>query len=211
MRHHFIKLLLFFNVKNEQGNMVKLKADLPHKYDEEKTAQDFLQKCIGANFSINDIQVRPTKRKPTAPFITSTLQQEASRKLGYGVKRTMTIAQKLYEGGFITYMRTDSTNLSETALQNIEAEVIKKYGQNYAELRRYKSKKANAQEAHEAIRPTYIEKEVVSDDRDLQRLYELIWKRTIASQMANAELEKTTVKIGVSTIPGETLNATGEV
>ena len=207
----FYKIAAIFNVKNEQGNMVKLRADLPQKYDEEKTAQDFLQKCIGANFSINDIQVRPTKRKPTAPFITSTLQQEASRKLGFGVKRTMTVAQKLYEGGFITYMRTDSINLSETALQNIEAEIIKKYGQNYAELRRYKSKKANAQEAHEAIRPTYIEKEVVSDDRDLQRLYELIWKRTIASQMANAELEKTTVKIGVSTIPGETLNATGEV
>ena len=207
----FFKVSAIFNVRNEQGKIIQLKAELPGRYDNEGEAKDFLNKCIGADFRIDNINVKPLKRKPTAPFTTSTLQQEASRKLGFSVKRTMTNAQRLYEQGFITYMRTDSINLSETALQNIGEEIIKSYGKEYHELRRFKSKKALAQEAHEAIRPSYIDRQVVTTDRDQQRLYELIWKRTIASQMANAILEKTIVDIGISTIPGSSFKAEGEV
>jgi len=207
----FFKVSAIFNVRNEQGKIIQLKAELPGRYDHEGEAKDFLNKCIGADFRIDNINVKPLKRKPTAPFTTSTLQQEASRKLGFSVKRTMTNAQRLYEQGFITYMRTDSINLSETALQSIGEEIIKSFGKEYHELRRFKSKKALAQEAHEAIRPSYIDRQVVTTDRDQQRLYELIWKRTIASQMANAILEKTTVDIGISTIPDSSFKAEGEV
>ncbi|MEL6942332.1 MAG: type I DNA topoisomerase, partial [Bacteroidota bacterium] len=206
----YYKISAIFNVKNEKGKVVALKAELPGKIDQEKDAAEFLQKSNGAIFSIKDIQVRPTKRRPTAPFTTSTLQQEASRKLGFSVKRTMIAAQKLYEAGHITYMRTDSTNLSEVALQSIAQEIESKYGQQYVHTRRYKTKKDNAQEAHEAIRPTRIQNSFVPGDRDQQRLYDLIWKRTIASQMADAQLEKTTVKIGISTLK-EQLQAVGEV
>ncbi|MDP4821840.1 MAG: type I DNA topoisomerase, partial [Saprospiraceae bacterium] len=208
---HFFKITAVFKVKNEQNKTVDLKAESPTRFDTEKQARDFLEACTQASFSIEDIIVRPTKRRPTAPFTTSTLQQEASRKLGYSVKRTMVVAQRLYEAGLITYMRTDSTNLSETAIGQIAAEVEKQYGKDYLEIRRFKSKSANAQEAHEAIRPTYIERQTVSSNPEEQRLYELIWKRTIASQMAEAELEKTTVKIGISTLPKEKLEAEGEV
>ena len=207
----FFKVSAIFNVRNEQGKIIQLKAELPGRYDNEGEAKDFLNKCIGANFRIDNINVKPLKRKPTAPFTTSTLQQEASRKLGFSVKRTMTNAQRLYEQGFITYMRTDSINLSETALQSIGEEVIKSYGQEYHEVRRFKSKKALAQEAHEAIRPSYIDRQVVTTDKDQQRLYELIWKRTIASQMTDALLEKTIVDIGISTIPDRSFKAEGEV
>ncbi len=206
----FYKVTANFDVPNEQGKMVKLKAELPEKIDLEKDAAAFVAKANGAIFKINDIQVRPTKRKPTAPFTTSTLQQEASRKLGFSVKRTMTNAQKLYEEGHITYMRTDSISLSEVAIKDIAAEIESKYGKQYVEVRRFKTKKESAQEAHEAIRPTRIQNTFVTTDRDQQRLYDLIWKRTIASQMADAELEKTTVKIGISTLK-EQLQATGEV
>ncbi|MCI5080651.1 MAG: DNA topoisomerase, partial [Saprospiraceae bacterium] len=171
----------------------------------------FLEACAKAEFQIDDIEVKPLKRKPTAPFTTSTLQQEASRKLGFAVKRTMSVAQRLYEAGHITYMRTDSIALSEVALASIAQEIEKNYGKNYLKTRRYKNKNSNAQEAHEAIRPTYIDRHTVTSNRDEQRLYELIWKRTIASQMAEAIVEKTTVKIGVSTVPDTTLNAVGEV
>lgn len=208
---HFFKITAVFKVKNEQNKTVDLKAESPTRFDTEKQARDFLEACTQASFSIEDIIVRPTKRRPTAPFTTSTLQQEASRKLGYSVKRTMVVAQRLYEAGLITYMRTDSTSLSETAIGQIAAEVEKQYGKDYLEIRRFKSKSANAQEAHEAIRPTYIERQTVSSSPEEQRLYELIWKRTIASQMAEAELEKTTVKIGISTLPQEKLEAEGEV
>jgi DNA topoisomerase-1 len=180
-----------------------------HKYKDQQGAETFLKSCIGATYKVNDITIRPGKRTPAAPFTTSTLQQEASRKLGYGVAKTMLIAQKLYESGHITYMRTDSVNLSDTARQEIAAEITKAYGKNYLQARHYKNKNENAQEAHEAIRPTYMENHTI-DDGDGKRLYELIWKRTIASQMADAVTEKTTVKIGIST-NGEALTSSGEV
>lgn len=207
----FYKVAAIFDVQNEKGRMAELKAELPTKYNAENDAQAFLEKCKAAAFSITNIAVRPTKRKPTAPFTTSTLQQEASRKLGFSVKRTMTNAQRLYEQGFITYMRTDSVTLSETALGNIADVITKDYGANYLCTRQYKNKKANAQEAHEAIRPSYADKRVVTQDVDQQKLYDLIWKRTVASQMTEAELEKTTVDIGISTIGDATFKAKGEV
>jgi len=207
----FFRVNALFTVKDEQGKPVEMKAELGSRFDSFKDANDFLNKCVGAGYEIGKINKKPLKRKPTPPFTTSTLQQDASRKLGFSVNRTMSNAQKLYEQGFITYMRTDSVNLSETALTAIAEEIEKNYGKNYLHTRRYKNKKANAQEAHEAIRPTYIEKKVVTNDYDQQRLYELIWKRTIASQMAEAELEKTIVQINISTIPGTTLKAEGQI
>lgn len=207
----FYKVVAIFKVKNERGRWVNFKGELPSRFNKEIDAQTYLNKCVGATFKIKNINVRPAKRKPAAPFTTSTLQQEASRKLGFSVSRTMSNAQRLYEAGHITYMRTDSISLSETALQNIAAEIVSSFGQNYVQTRRFKSKNANAQEAHEAIRPTYISKTGAGVDRDQMRLYELIWKRTIASQMADAELERTTVDIGVSTIEKTKLVAKGEV
>ncbi len=187
---------------------VSFKAE-GNKYNAAEDAEKFLQSCIGAKYTVKDIQVRPGKRTPAAPFTTSTLQQEASRKLGYGVSKTMLLAQKLYESGKITYMRTDSVNLGETAMAGIKAEIGKSYGDNYLQVRRYKNKNESAQEAHEAIRPTYMENKSVGDP-DLNRLYELIWKRTIASQMSDAELENTTAKINIST-NNEDLTASGQV
>lgn len=207
----FFRVNAIFKVRNEQGTWVELKAELSSRFDSEKAALNFLNKCVGATYTIEDIQVRPLKRRPTAPFTTSTLQQEASRKLGFAVKRTMMVAQKLYEAGMITYMRTDSVNLSQTALNAIEDVVKQEYGDKYHKLRHFKGKSSNAQEAHEAIRPTYFQRQSVSGNRDEQRLYELIWKRTVASQMAEALLEKTTAKIGISTVPDTFLKAEGEV
>ncbi|MCB9284235.1 MAG: type I DNA topoisomerase [Lewinellaceae bacterium] len=207
----FFKVSALFRVPNEQGKLTDLKADAPGKFNGEKDARTFLEKCIGATFTIGNIEVKPQKRRPAPPFTTSTLQQEASRKMGFSVKRTMVAAQKLYEQGFITYMRTDSTNLSELALNAIATEIENQYGKRYLHTRRYKSKSASAQEAHEAIRPTYIEKQQVPGNRDEQRLYELIWKRAIASQMSDAELEKTIVDIGISTMKDAQLQAEGEV
>jgi len=172
-------------------------------------AEAFLESCIGANYTVSDIQVKPSKKSPAAPFTTSTLQQEASRKLGYSVSKTMLLAQKLYESGYITYMRTDSVNLSDTALNDIHSNISTQYSNRYLQPRKYKNKNETAQEAHEAIRPTYIEN-ATAGDADTQRLYELIWKRTIASQMSDAELEKTTAKISISTNKQE-LTAQGEV
>ena len=172
-------------------------------------AEAFLKSCIGADYKVNDIQVKPGKRSPAPPFTTSTLQQEASRKLGYGVSRTMLIAQKLYENGYISYMRTDSVSLSDTALGDITRTVKGMYGDNYHQFRKYKNKNQSAQEAHEAIRPTYMNNSTV-EEPDWKRLYELIWKRTMASQMADAELEKTIAKISISTNKEE-LTASGEV
>ena len=179
------------------------------KCTEESDAEKFLQSCVGARYTVKDIQVRPGKRTPAAPFTTSTLQQEASRKLGYGVSKTMLLAQRLYENGKITYMRTDSVSLGETAMDAIKTEIRKSFGDKYLQVRKYKNKNESAQEAHEAIRPTYMENSSVNDP-ELGRLYELIWKRTIASQMADAEFEKTTAKINISTNNAE-LSATGEV
>lgn len=207
----YFKVVAQFFAKNTQGKTVTFKAESPVRFDDPAGAETFLQKCVGATFSVSNIEVKPTRRKPAPPFTTSTLQQEASRKIGFSVNRTMSVAQKLYEQGFITYMRTDSTNLSETALQATEAEIVKQYGKNYHHRRQYKTKNESAQEAHEAIRPTYFERQNVSGNRDEQRLYELIWKRTMASQMADAELEKTVVDIAISTQPGAKLVAEGEI
>jgi len=187
---------------------VNFKAE-GEKYNEEEEAEKFLTSCIGANYTVSDIQIRPGKRTPAAPFTTSTLQQEASRKLGYGVSKTMLLAQRLYESGKITYMRTDSVSLSETAMDAIKSEIANSYGDKYLQVRKFKNKNESAQEAHEAIRPTYMENHTVADP-ELNRLYELIWKRTIASQMSDAEFEKTTAKINISTNQA-TLSATGEV
>ncbi len=175
----------------------------------EQTAQEFLESCKNANYVVKDISVKPGKRSPAAPFTTSTLQQEASRKLGYGVSRTMLLAQKLYESGRITYMRTDSVNLSQVAREQIGQAIQNIYGGKYIQSRYYKNKNESAQEAHEAIRPTDMSVERIND-AETARLYELIWKRTIASQMSDAELEKTTAKISVSTNNAE-LSAVGEV
>jgi len=179
------------------------------KQSSPEDAEAFLKSCIGADYKVADIQVKPGKRTPAPPFTTSTLQQEASRKLGYGVSRTMLIAQKLYENGYITYMRTDSVNLSNTALGDITNTVRSMYGEEYHQFRKYKNKNENAQEAHEAIRPTYMNNSTV-EEPDWKRLYDLIWKRTMASQMADAELEKTTAKISISTNSDE-LTASGQV
>jgi len=180
-----------------------------NKYNEAADAEKFLNTCNGAAYTVKDIQVKPGKRTPAAPFTTSTLQQEASRKLGYGVSKTMLLAQRLYESGKITYMRTDSVNLGETAMNDIKSEINKNYGGKYLQVRKYKNKNESAQEAHEAIRPSYMENSSVNDP-ELNRLYDLIWKRTIASQMADAELEKTTAKINISTNNVD-LTASGEV
>lgn len=199
----------FFNANDINNKPVSFKAEYASKLTDQKAAQQFLEKCIGASYNVEDIQVKPAKKSPSAPFTTSTLQQEASRKIGYSVSRTMQLAQRLYESGHITYMRTDAVNLSETALNNIKEEIYSSYGERYHQYRAYKNKNENAQEAHEAIRPTQMNVRNV-EDMDLQRLYDLIWKRTMASQMADAELEKTTALIGIST-QQEKLTASGEV
>jgi DNA topoisomerase-1 len=186
------------------------KAELSSKFDKEADAQQFLEACKAATFKVNTLEVKPLKRNPAAPFTTSTLQQEASRKLGFSVSRTMTVAQKLYETGKITYMRTDSVNLSETAIDAAAQEIKSAYGTQYLEPRRFKTKSASAQEAHEAIRPTHFEWHTIDGDLSEKRLYELIWKRSIASQMSEAQIEKTTAKIGISTRKEE-LTANGEV
>ncbi|MGN6800416.1 MAG: type I DNA topoisomerase [Ginsengibacter sp.] len=172
-------------------------------------AEHFLERCKNSVYSVKDIVVKPGKRTSAGPFTTSTLQQEASRKLGYSVSKTMLIAQRLYESGKITYMRTDSVNLSSTAKDQIKNEVLKNYGEKYLQMRNYKTKNESAQEAHEAIRPTDMSEKSIHDT-DMNRLYELIWKRTIASQMSDAILEKTTAKIKISNVEDE-LTASGEV
>ncbi|MFN5475896.1 MAG: type I DNA topoisomerase [Sphingobacteriales bacterium] len=197
-----------FTGKDINGKLVSFKAE-GSRINAEKDAEKFLESCKGANYTVADIQVKPGKKSPAPPFTTSTLQQEAGRKLSYGVSRTMLLAQKLYEAGYISYMRTDSVALSDTALQDISGHIKTTYGNQYSQPRRFKNKNENAQEAHEAIRPTYMDRQKV-DIADAQKLYELIWKRTMASQMADAELEKTTAKINISS-NGETLSAQGEV
>ncbi|PZF72443.1 type I DNA topoisomerase [Taibaiella soli] len=203
------KLEAFFQADDLNKKKVVFKAEGPERMKDATTARAYLDKCIGASYTVKDIQVKPAKKSPAAPFTTSTLQQEASRKLGYSVSRTMSLAQKLYENGHITYMRTDSVNLSETALEGARASIISHYGEKYHQQRRFQNKNESAQEAHEAIRPTDMMITTISDP-DLHRLYELIWKRTMASQMADAQLERTIAKINVSTQP-DPLTATGEV
>lgn len=202
------KVEAIFTAAENSGKEISFKAE-GTKFSKAEDAEQFLKTCTGATYSVKDIQIKPAKRTPAAPFTTSTLQQEASRKLGYGVSRTMLLAQKLYENGQITYMRTDSVSLSETAIEDIKNTVVGSYGNKYHQFRRYKNKNESAQEAHEAIRPTYMSNASISDP-DTRRLYELIWKRSMASQMADAELEKTIAKINVSTNNAE-LTAQGEV
>ena len=192
------------------GKGKQLQAELAERFDSEEEALEFLESCKGAKFSIGDLQTKPLKRSPAPPFTTSTLQQEASRKLSFSVTQTMVVAQKLYEAGKISYMRTDSVNLSDEAQQGAKKQIQDAYGNEFVNLRQYKTKSSGAQEAHEAIRPTDFSVLNPGMDRNAQRLYELIWKRAIASQMADAELEKTTATIDISTNPRK-LTATGEV
>lgn len=202
---YFVVTALF-----DLGKDQYLHAELPERFKAEAEAYQFLQQCIGATFSIQNLEKKPAKRSPAPPFTTSTLQQEASNKLGYSVTRTMLLAQNLYEAGKISYMRTDSVNLSKEAVQGAQQEIQTAYGANYFQARAYKTKSATAQEAHEAIRPTDFSQRIVSQGASEQRLYELIWKRAIASQMADAQLEKTVATIAISTTP-KTLVAQGEV
>jgi len=201
------KIVAIFNTGNAKD---RFKAELPQRFATVEEANQFLNDCANAVFQIKSLETKPSKRTPSAPFTTSTLQQEASRKLGFSVARTMQVAQRLYEAGRITYMRTDSVNLSDTALQGAQAEIINAYGEKYHKLRQYRTKSAGAQEAHEAIRPTYFNDHTIDGDNSEKRLYELIWKRSIASQMSEAEFEKTTAKISISSRT-EDLVATGEV
>lgn len=188
----FYKISAIFQSSNKN-----FKAELQHKYKRTEEVKSFLDFCKNADFVVHSVDVKPTKRTPSAPFTTSTLQQEASRKLGYSVAQTMRLAQSLYENGHITYMRTDSVNLSDFALDAIQNTIEKQFGKKYHQKRNYKNKIVNAQEAHEAIRPTDFHQSIVSEDSKEQKLYELIWKRAVASQMADAQLEKTIAKISV--------------
>lgn len=187
----------FFRVNGAFGaNNGVLKAELNRHLSGEKEAQEFLELCRNTSFIVDDVQQKPSTKTPSAPFTTSTLQQEASLKLGFSVTKTMSVAQRLYEAGHITYMRTDSVNLSETAVNGAKAAIEEFYGNDYSKPTKYTTKSSGAQEAHEAIRPTDFGKTSIDSERDETRLYELIWKRSIASQMAHAKLERTTVKIG---------------
>ncbi|MFP4603831.1 MAG: type I DNA topoisomerase [Bacteroidales bacterium] len=188
----------------------QFRADLNQKLKEEKEAKEFLEKCKSAAFQVDSVTKKPAKKHPSAPFITSTLQQEASRKLGFSVARTMRVAQKLYEAGKITYMRTDSVNLSNSAISSASEVIEKSFGKKYVKTRKYQTKAKGAQEAHEAIRPTYIQNREIGGTEPEKKLYELIWKRTVASQMSDAELEKTNVKITISN-DDKYFNASGEV
>ncbi len=186
------------NFKIPSSNNTELKAELNTRFKALNDADNFLAVCKNADFKVSDISKKPAKRTPAAPFTTSTLQQEASRKFGFSVSQTMTLAQKLYEAGKITYMRTDSVNLADSAVAAASAEIENEYGKEYLKVRKYKTKAKGAQEAHEAIRPTYLNKSTVAGNAGEKKLYELIWKRTIASQMSDAQLEKTTISIDVS-------------
>ena len=199
-----------FLVPDADGKPVEMKAELSRRIKTKAEAQKFLESCRSASFTIHDISTRPLKKSPAAPFTTSTLQQEAARKLGFTVAQTMMVAQRLYESGKITYMRTDSVNLSELAVDNSKAVIADMMGERYVYPRHFATKTKGAQEAHEAIRPTYMENAKIEGTPQERKLYDLIWKRTIASQMADAEVEKTTVSIGISN-EADTFNATGEV
>lgn len=202
----FYKITATFDV----GNKKVLQAELSKRFKSEEEARSFLESCATADFAIKDLQKKPSKKSPAPPFTTSTLQQEASRKLGFSVSQTMSVAQKLYEAGIISYMRTDSVNLSQEAVNSAVGEITKAYGENFVQTRHYKTKSNSAQEAHEAIRPTNFAVTNPSTDRNGLRLYDLIWKRAIASQMADAQIEKTTATISISNLD-DTLTATGEV
>ena len=194
----------------KDGQEYTIAAELPNRFDTEEETRKFVESCINANYKVEAIEKKPAARYPAPPFTTSTLQQEAARKLGFSVANTMRIAQQLYESGKITYMRTDSVNLSSLALGMAKKEITENYGAEYVKTRQYQTKTKGAQEAHEAIRPTYLDQHTIKGSADERKLYELIWKRTIASQMADAQMERTNVNIGISTNDRQFV-ATGEV
>ena len=204
------KVVANFIVEDDKGSKSNLKAELARYLKDEKEAEEFLKQCSVSDFIVDEVEKKPVKRSPAAPFTTSTLQQEAARKLYYSVSRTMLLAQRLYEAGKITYMRTDSVNLSDFAIDAAEQAIKNDFGKQYLQRRQFKTKSKSAQEAHEAIRPTDFNKETVDGPKDERTLYELIWKRAIASQMSDAEIERTTVKIKI-TGNKDLLTAKGEV
>ena len=199
-----------FSTTDADGRPAEIRAELNTRFKTEDEAKAFLEKCCHTEFTVQDITTRPMKKSPAPPFTTSTLQQEAARKLGFTVAQTMMVAQRLYESGFITYMRTDSVNLSSLAIGTSREAITQLMGERYVQTRQFTTKSKGAQEAHEAIRPTYMEHQTIEADSAERRLYDLIWKRTIASQMADAELEKTTATIALTGM-SETFVATGEV
>jgi DNA topoisomerase-1 len=199
-----------FLVPDAKGVQTLMKADLSKRLESQEEAEAFLSKCLSSEFTVSQIEKKPVKKSPAPPFTTSTLQQEASRKLGFSVNQTMSVAQRLYESGKITYMRTDSVNLSKLAIGSAAGKIKGSFGENYLHTRTFTTKTKGAQEAHEAIRPTYMDSSTVEGSRAEQRLYELIWKRTLASQMAEAQLEKTSITIAISGA-SERFVATGEV
>ena len=186
------------------------RAELDRRFDTAAEAEAFLQTCSSSAFTVLGSESKPAERNPAGPFTTSTLQQEAGRKLGMSVSQTMTIAQRLYENGYITYMRTDSQNLSSQAIAAAHDEIVKLFGENYSRVRKYKTKSKGAQEAHEAIRPSYLNRREIEGSAEEMKLYDLIWKRTVASQMSSAKIEKTVVTIGADNTPQRFI-ATGEV
>lgn len=204
------KVTAKFIIKKD-GQVYTFEADFPTRFKTRDEARKFLEKCIGAAYQVTNIDKKPAKKSPAPPFTTSTLQQEASRKLGFSVSNTMRVAQQLYEEGLITYMRTDSVTLSKMALAMLHDEITKIYGPEYSNTRQYTTKSKGAQEAHEAIRPTYINNSSINGSAAQKKLYELIWKRSVASQMSDAITEKTTINISASTIAGEEFIAQGEV
>ncbi len=206
----YYRLGAIFTHKEADGNKTDIRAELNVRFNTHKEAMDFLEKCQNAEFKVSSVSKKPHKRTPAPPFTTSTLQQEAARKLGFSVSQTMVIAQQLYENGHITYMRTDSVNLSSLCINASKKEIIEQYGEKYSKVRKYHTNSKGAQEAHEAIRPTYMSNMQIEGTIQEKRLYDLIWKRTIASQMADAEIEKTTINIDISTAD-EQFIANGEI
>ncbi len=206
----FYRIAAKFELSDESGKSYSLSAELPSRLKDKEKAMAFLTACNGADFKVLDVTKKPSKKSPAPPFTTSTLQQEASRKLSFSVAQTMSVAQRLYESGKITYMRTDSVNLAKSALAAAKEAISGEFGEEYSKPRNFSTKSKGAQEAHEAIRPTYMQNRSIDGNRQEQRLYDLIWKRTIASQMSEAQLEKTTARIGISTLD-EHFTASGEV
>ncbi len=204
------RVMALFIIKNDKGEESVVRAEASKRFKEEEEARIFLEQCALSEFKIDSVTVKPGTRVPAPPFTTSTLQQEAYRKLGFSVAQTMAVAQKLYEAGKITYMRTDSTNLSKLALAKSREVILSGYGEKYSKTRQFKTKSKGAQEAHEAIRPAYPDNATVTGNQNEKKLYDLIWKRSIASQMADAEVERTTIVIKMNNSP-VTFNTSGEV
>jgi len=204
------RVTAIFGIDSVKGENAFLRAEASKRFPDEKDALKFLELCSGSKYSIGNISIKPGTRSPAPPFTTSTLQQEAYRKLGFSVAQTMAVAQKLYEAGKITYMRTDSVNLSKLALVKAREMIVSEYGEKYSKTRQFKTKSKGAQEAHEAIRPAYLDQPETAGSQNEKRLYELIWKRTVASQMADAEIEKTSISIDMNNSP-VTFQANGEV